>query len=120
MDKKEILSLQDDFKIIFNELEKNFLTQNKPENRHDRDFFNYVKKETDPLFEKLNQWYNQSIQVVENKKEGKVYPTQIEKTKENIELLILHSYYIDVPKKRYKELKNSIEYVFQQLRQILI
>lgn len=120
MHSKEILSLQAELEFIFNNLEKQFLTQNKPENRHDRDFFDYVKRETDPLFEKLDQWYKYSYPFIENKKEGKVYPTQIEKTKENIELLILHSYYIDVPKKRYKELKNSIEYVFQQLRQILI
>lgn len=117
MDYNKILSLQDEFERIFSNLEKNFLTQDKPENRHDRDFFSYVKRETDPLFDKLDHWYDLSINFIKQTKEGKVYPAQIEKTKENIELLILHSYYIDVPKKRYKELKHSIEYVFQQLKQ---
>lgn len=85
-----------------------------PENRRDRKFFEMVKEETDPIFRMLEQWEELAIQSIQEKKTG-VVPQQITSTKENMEMLLLHSYFIDARPKRYMELHKSVRYIFDQL-----
>ncbi|HEY4602481.1 MAG TPA: DUF1798 family protein [Cerasibacillus sp.] len=86
-----------------------------PENRRDTQFFSYVKEETAPIFSLLDEWEQACLNAFENKSIN-VFPGQIQSTKENMELVIMHSYYIDIRKKRYMSYIQSIEYVFDQIR----
>lgn len=92
-----------------------YIQSEKPADRKDRELFEKVKVESKPLFELNEKWANLAEQYTYSVENSIVYPLQINNTKENFELVILHSYYIDVPKKRYMELYNSIHYVLDQL-----
>ncbi|WP_197057406.1 DUF1798 family protein [Pontibacillus halophilus] len=91
-----------------------FSQEGKPE-VNDRTFFTYMKEETNPIFDLNNRWAGAVEEFLAAYPGGPVYPPQIKNTKENMELVILHSYYIDVPKKRYMELYQSIHYVVNQV-----
>lgn len=86
----------------------------KPENRRDMEFFEYVKHETKKPFEQIEQWEQEALKFVKNK-DVSVHPQQIESTLENLRLVILHSYYIDARLRRFMNLHQSIKYVLDQL-----
>ncbi|MDC3413013.1 YppE family protein [Aquibacillus sp. 3ASR75-11] len=108
--KKTTLELQT--KIL--QLKERYLTSQKPEDKKDHAFFSFVKEETTPTYLLNQQWEEQAMRFVQNKKVH-VHPQQIVSTSENIALLLMHSYYIDVRKKRYMELHHSVLYVFNRL-----
>ncbi|QDP40423.1 DUF1798 family protein [Radiobacillus deserti] len=89
-------------------------THEKPENKRDPAFFEYVKEETTPIYKKIKAWEQEALAFVKDR-EVRVHPQQVASTAENLELLLMHSYYIDVRKKRYMELYKSVEYVFDLL-----
>ena len=91
-----------------------YSTNKQPENSRDKQFFLEVKDKTGPIFELLNQWEEEAL--VQGKKRNiTLYPQQITSTKENMGLILMHSYYHDVRKRRYMELNQSIQYVFDQV-----
>jgi len=95
-------------------LKKRFKTGSAPENRKDRNFFLKVKEETAPMYQLLEQWEENALKLVKGRKVN-VHPQQVTSTKENMELMLMHSYYMDVKEKRFMELHNSIIYIFDQL-----
>lgn len=99
-------------------LKERFENTAPPKNRRDRDFFQMVKGETDPVYELLEQWEEATLEIVKQRKVN-VHPHQVVSTKENMELLLMHSYFIDARPKRYMELYKSILYIFDQLLQEL-
>lgn len=78
-------------------------------------FFAYVKGETDSIFEHLHEWEAETLQYIKNNKSA-VHLKQVIATKENIELLIIHSFYKDMRKRRFMEYYNSSLYVLNDLR----
>lgn len=97
------------------ELLKTIYEQNTPpEDRKDKQFFLKVKKETEPIYQLLEQWEQTALEIVKARKVN-VHPNQITSTRENMALLLMHSYYIDVRRKRYMELIRAVCYVFDQL-----
>ncbi|WP_017472165.1 DUF1798 family protein [Amphibacillus jilinensis] len=96
------------------QLKQRYLTNDKPDNKKDRDFFNMVKNETEPLFELIGKWEELALKAVKDR-EIAVHPQQVQSTRENFELIILHSYYIDIKQKRYMELHQAIDYVCQMI-----
>lgn len=102
-----------------NSLKERYLSSDKPADKKDRELFDTVKRETASLFELNNRVAELAEEYVQQTDHGKVFPLQIKNTKENFELVMLHSYYIDVPKKRYMELHNSIHYVLDQLLMLI-
>lgn len=102
-------------KKSLDQLKDLYLQSDKPPDRKDRELFQKVKTESKPLFELNEKWAELAEQYTHEVENSIVYPIQINNTKENFELVVLHSYYIDVPKKRYMELYNSIHYVLDQL-----
>lgn len=92
-----------------------YLSHEKPEHKRDPEFFAYVKEQTEPVFDIVDKWHEEALAFVKNR-EVQVHPQQVESTEENIKLLLLHSYYIDVRKKRYMELHQSVLYVFDLLK----
>lgn len=95
-------------------LKEKFLTDQKPENKRDPQFFEMVRKETEPLFDLIHKWEEETLAAIKQR-QFHVHPQQIIATKENFELILMHSYYIDVKKQRYMELYQAIQYVFDLL-----
>jgi len=95
-------------------LKNKFEENAPPENTKDRDFFLKVKEETLPVYDLLEEWEAAALDTVKTRK-ASIHPQQITSTKENMELLLMHSYYIDTRRKRYIELHNSILYVLDLL-----
>src|SRR5690625_3488570 len=79
-------------------------------------YFQYVKEETTPIFDLLAEWEEEALSFIKERK-GYVHFKQIIATKENMELIILHSYYKDIRKRRYMEYHSSCLYVFNQLKE---
>ncbi|WP_277677955.1 DUF1798 family protein [Gracilibacillus dipsosauri] len=103
---------------ILSDLKEHYLANEKPENKRDPEFFQYVKEQTNPVFKEIEQWYQKAKAFVQNRSVS-VHPQQIESTAENLRLLLLHSYYMDARKKRYMELFQSVTYVFDMLKRDL-
>lgn len=101
-------------KETLNILKNNYLTNEKPENKKDKDFFNYVKEQTKEDFILVQEWEEEALRFVKNRQVS-VHPQQVASTRENFDLLLMHSYYIDVRRKRYMELNQSVHYVFDAL-----
>jgi len=95
-------------------LKEKFEKNDPPESIKDRSFFQYVKEATSPVYELLANWETDALAIIKEEKIN-LHPQQVASTRENMELLLLHSYYIDVRRKRYMELYNSIHYIFDQL-----
>lgn len=96
-------------------LKDKFLTNEPPENTRDLDFFQKVKSETDPLFILAKEWEEKALDAVKQRRIP-VHPQQVESTRENFELILLHSYYIDVKPQRFMELIQAIDYVCNQVK----
>ncbi|WP_077621771.1 DUF1798 family protein [Sediminibacillus massiliensis] len=110
----EIQHITLQLKDIFQNLRNRYETNDKPEDRRDREFFSFVKKETTPVHDLIVKWEEHASAFVQNKQVS-VHPQQVASTSENLQLLLLHSYYIDVKRKRYMELYQSVQYVFDLL-----
>ncbi|WP_440895700.1 DUF1798 family protein [Amphibacillus sp. Q70] len=96
-------------------LKERFLNTEQPKEPKDPEFFQMVKKETEPLFKLSERWEKVALAAIK-KRELLVHPQQIESTRENFELILLHSYYIDVKPKRYMELQQAVNYVCKLIK----
>ncbi|WP_174613569.1 DUF1798 family protein [Virgibacillus ihumii] len=85
-----------------------------PEDRKDKEFFLMVKSQTEPIYQMLDNWEEEALAVVKDQKVS-LHPHQVTSTKENMGLLLMHSFYIDVKRKRYMELNHSVNFIFDQL-----
>lgn len=89
-----------------------------PVDKKDKQFFLTMKEETKSIYRILEEWEKLALQVIKYDKIN-VHPQQIISTAENVELIILHSYYIDAKRKRYMNLYKSCQYVMDQLLRAL-
>src|SRR5699024_1867106 len=87
-------------------LQKRYDANQPPEHMSDKHFFLEMKESTQPIYDLLEEWEKEALDFIKQRKLN-VHPHQIRSTKENMELLILHSYYVDARKKRYMELNQS-------------
>lgn len=110
----ELKKQTESLKNHLNQLKERFEHNEAPADSRDKAFFLKVREETLPVYTLLEEWEASALKVVKNR-EAKVHPHQITSTKENMELLLMHSYYIDARRKRYMELYTSILYVFDLL-----
>lgn len=111
------MDLKEQTNLLINHVErlKNlFEHTDPPENMKDREFFEFVKDETTPIYDLSKSWEELALEAVKSRK-VKVHPNQVTSTKENLELLLMHSYYHDVRQRRYMELYKSIIYVCNQI-----
>ncbi|MDY0405731.1 DUF1798 family protein [Virgibacillus sp. 179-BFC.A HS] len=70
------------------------------------------------MYQLLEQWETNALAAVKEKK-ANVHPQQIISTRENMGLLLMHSFYIDIRKRRYMEIYYSCMYVFDLLAKSL-
>ncbi|MBP2078293.1 DUF1798 family protein [Oceanobacillus polygoni] len=110
----ELKEQTESLKSHLNQLREKFDHNEAPVDSRDRAFFLKVREETLPIYTLLEEWEATALKVVKNR-EAKVHPHQVASTRENMELLLMHSYYIDARRKRYMELYTSILYVFDLL-----
>lgn len=95
-------------------LKKRFEMNQPPKNLRDQQLFLQMKEETTPIYQLLENWEKHALQLIQERK-LKVHPHQIVATKENFELIIPHSYYVDIRRRRYMEINHSIHYIFDQI-----
>lgn len=80
----------------------------------DRDDFEIVKEATTPIFILIESWEEMAADLAKQRKIN-LHPQQIQSTTENMELLLMHSYYRDVRERKYMETNKSCLYIFNQL-----
>ncbi|WP_101844055.1 DUF1798 family protein [Halobacillus sp. Marseille-P3879] len=103
-----------EMKTLIDELHEKFIHTEGPVDKKDYTFFEKVKEETKPMFDLTLEWMKEAELFVKNRG-VKVHPNQVKSTQENMEMLILHSYYLDIDKKRFKELHQSSHYVLDMI-----
>lgn len=81
-----------------------------PERINDQSFFAQVKEETTPIFNLLQEWEKEAVQFLKVHPIKNIFPQQIASAKENMEALILHSYYVDIRRRQYMEIYRSLQY----------
>ncbi|WP_407268659.1 DUF1798 family protein [Radiobacillus sp. PE A8.2] len=109
-----LLELTTQLQEKLNELKHKYDTSEQPEDKRDKDFFAYVKRETTPIYEQIELWEQQATEFVKQRK-VRVHPQQVQSTTDNLKLLLMHSYYIDTRYHRYMELHQSVHYVLDML-----
>lgn len=95
-------------------LKGKFEENDPPEHISDKKFFLKMKEETAPIYQLLEEWEKEALEFIKNK-HVRIYPHQINATKENVELILLHSYYVDIRKRIYMEYYKSSHYIFDQI-----
>lgn len=78
-----------------------------------REFFNEIKPEVEVYLSLLEKWGEMARQL-SVVGEIQVFPQQIDATVDNMKALIMHSFYKDVRKRRYMEIKQACYYIFMQ------
>lgn len=96
------------------QLNNRFHTEEPPASMSDRNLFEQMKKETTPIHQTLEKWERLALTAIHTNKIS-LHPQQIHSTKENIQLIILHSYYIDVRKRIYMEYYQSSIYILKNI-----
>lgn len=109
-----LVNYTEQLKVELRKLRELFENNTPPEDRRDEAYFQMVKENTLPIYNLLEKWEELALKVVKESKIS-VHPNQITSTRENMELVLMHSYYVDVRRRRYMELHQSILYVFDQL-----
>lgn len=87
--------------------------RNEKEVERNRTFFSHVKTETEALFSLLDVWEKKATQLAQEKRIS-IFPQQVTATTDNMQALIMHSYYKDVRKRRYMEIQQACQYIFSQ------
>lgn len=116
---KELRNQTKLLKQCLNKLRDRYENNTPPEHIRDKTFFLMMKEQTAEIYSLLENWTENALHIIKNEKIN-VHPHQIVSTQENVELLILHSYYIDARRRRYMELYNSSHYIFDQLLRGLV
>ncbi|MBA2173913.1 DUF1798 family protein [Halobacillus locisalis] len=109
-----LVKLTEQLKTLIDERHHHFINTEGPIDKSDRSFFEQVKKETSPMFEMNLSWRDEAEAFVKDRR-ASVHPNQVKSTHENIDMIILHSYYLDVDLKRFKELHQSAHYVLDMI-----
>ncbi|GGB33154.1 DUF1798 family protein [Virgibacillus dakarensis] len=111
----ELKEQTETLKKYLDQLKEQYEHNDPPKDKRDKEFFSYVKETTSPIYKLVEDWEENALTAIKQRK-ANVHPQQVQSTRENLELLLMHSFYIDVKRKRYMELNHSIHYVLDQLQ----
>ena len=75
--------------------------------RKNYDDFYLMKEGTKDIFKRIDLWGEMANKYVHR---IPLFPNQIKNTVDNLEIMVLHSYFHDVRKKRFMELHQSVLY----------
>jgi len=84
------------------------------EARQRDEFFTYVKNNSKEIFAILDEWVN-LLSELNEQGNSVINQAIIESTKDNMNALIMHSYYKDVRRRRYMEINRSCIYTYQSV-----
>lgn len=84
------------------------------ENQSENLPFEIIQKESTPIFLLIEAWEKSTAALVKERKVN-LHPAQVQATTENMEMLLMHSYFRDVRIKKYMETYKSCRYIFEQL-----
>lgn len=105
---KVLLQLIDDCKVRFE------LINQKPEKTEAR-FYNEVKPTFELVMNHANAWKPLAQAWVKKQKPKYIHLSQIESTIDNIEQVVLQSFYKDVNNQRFHNLHHSVEYIVNSI-----
>ncbi|GEM01434.1 protein of unknown function [Halolactibacillus halophilus] len=88
-----------------------------PAQLNDREAFNVIKQEVTPQFQLLEQWEDTLLTDIQTHTLS-IHPTLVQSTRENMELIIMHSFYHDADIKRFNELVKSVDVVLDMVRKV--
>lgn len=110
----ELKQLTNNLRVHLDILQAHYESHEAPTNLKDKEFFFDVKRKTTPYYEMTEKWESEVLDFVKETKPN-LHPNQVVSTAENIGLLLMHSYYIDIKRKRYMELIYAVHYIFDIL-----
>ncbi|MCM3652076.1 DUF1798 family protein [Metabacillus litoralis] len=108
MTSKELLQLLTNCKERFE------LVNTKPE-KTEALFYDEVKPTFEKIMNQANAWKPLAEAWVKEQKPKYVHLSQIESTLDNIEQVVLQSFYKDVNKQRFHNLHHSVEYIVNSI-----
>jgi hypothetical protein len=88
-----------------------------PAKLNDREEFNVIKAEVTPHFQLLEQWESELLSDIKTYALS-IHPSLVQSTRENMELIIMHSFYHDTNVKRFNELVKSVDVVLDLVRKV--
>src|SRR5690625_219055 len=100
---KDLISRLDYLQTLFDDKTRDI--------NHSEPYFRFVKEDSQEVFKTLNQWEKLVLDAIDS---GSIsIPQQlIESTIDNMNAFIMHSYYQDIRRRKYIEMKKSCLYVF--------
>ncbi|GEM04281.1 hypothetical protein HMI01_12690 [Halolactibacillus miurensis] len=94
-----------------------YQTDKLPAKLNDREAFNVIKEEVTPQFQLMEQWEDQLLSDIKTHALS-IHPSLVQSTRENMELIIMHSFYHDTDEKRFHELVKSVDVVLDMVRRV--
>ncbi len=88
-----------------------------PAKLNDRESFNVIKEEVTPQFQLLEQWEDELLTDIKTEALS-IHPSLVQSTRENMELIIMHSFYHDTDIKRFNELVKAVDVVLDMVRKV--
>ena len=88
--------------------------QKKPD-KTEAYFYEQVKPTFELIKEKANDWEQLALEWIKKEKPKYIHPSQIESAMENIEQVVLQSFYKDINKQRFHNLEHSVEYLINTI-----
>jgi len=88
--------------------------QEKPE-KTEAYFYDQVKPNFEMMKDKSNVWEQLALEWIKEKKPKYIHPSQIESAMENVEQVVLQSFYKDINKQRFNNLHHSVEYLLNNI-----
>ncbi len=98
---KQLINHTIDLENVFNDPEI------QPENS--KAFFQFVKERTEEVFHILEDWER----AITEHPDSLLHPSMLTSTVDNLRALIMHSYYRDVRRRRFMEIKRSCLYTLR-------
>nr|WP_281350655.1 YppE family protein [Metabacillus lacus] len=81
----------------------------------ENDFFSVVKPAVEEADSLIDEWKKKTAQWIKEAAPKYIHISQVEAAAENLEQLVLQSYYKDSKQKRFKNQKESIDYFLQSI-----
>ena|SRR5699024_1538931 len=91
---------------------KQIYEESEKPDKNDAEFFESVRQEINPYYDLIDEWEVAAKELIKERKIT-IFPPQVDATVKSMRAIALHSYYIDVRKRRYMDIKKSCDYVFQ-------
>ncbi len=91
------------------------LEQRLQEEGYEPDFFGEVKPYVDEFYPKKDEWQELCKQWIKEEKPKYIAPNQIDSTEENLNNVVLQSFYKDTKVKRFKQMYQANKYVLESI-----